>query len=229
MTKEEFENNISKPAIQFQVGGFKPQESLTASWIGEVTVGKKGESWPEYNGKPMIPICQLNLTELPTKPENLKDIDVITLFIDPNQVPDNQPNGQGWLMRTYADVKSLHKIEKPTIHSSIKPFQLKPIIVEKDFPCWEDCPVEIPEEFDDDNYDLFPNKEGLKIGGWPTLVQSEVFWAPLNQHPAEPEFVFQIDSIEKAHLSWGDNGVAYIGRGTKPGLEHEWVFSWQCY
>lgn len=40
---------------------------------------------------------------------------------------------------------------------------------------------------------------------------------------------FQIDSSEKANLYWGDNGVAYIGRGTKDELKDEWTFSWQCY
>jgi len=229
MTKEEFENKIRKSAIKFQVGGFRPEDSLTSSWIGNVTVKLGDESWPESNGQPMIPICQLNLTELPNRPENLKDIELITLFIDSSELPDDKPNGEGWLIRTYSDIQELEEIEKPNADFPIKQFQLKPEILDNDFPCWEDCPIEVPEEFDEDYYDLFPNQEGIKIGGWPTLVQSEIFWAPFNQHPAEPEFVFQIDSIEKANWFWGDNGVAYIGRGKKPESKNEWTFSWQCY
>ena len=229
MTKEEFENKIKKSAIKFHVGGFRPEENLTASWIGNVTVKGTNESWPESNGQPMIPICQLNLSELTNRPDNLKDIELITLFLDSNELPIDQPNGQGWLLRTYKDVTALEEIEKPSVDFPIKAFQLKPEFVANDFPCWEDCPVEVPDEFDDSYYDLFPNQEGIKIGGWPTLVQSEIFWAPFNQHPAEPEFVLQIDSIEKANWYWGDNGVAYIGRGTKPELKEAWTFSWQCY
>lgn len=229
MTREEFENKIKKSAIRFQVGGFRPSESTTASWIGKVTVAKDGETWPESNGKPMIPICQLNLAELSKRPDNLKDIELITLFVDSENLPDDQPNGEGWLIRTYSNINELKEIEIPMVDFTIKPFQLKPENLEKDFPCFEDCPEEIPEGFDDNYYDLFPNQEGIKIAGWPTLVQSEIFWAPFNQHPAEPEFVFQIDSVEKANWCWGDNGVAYIGRGTKPDYKNEWTFSWQCY
>lgn len=229
MKREEFGNKIKKSAIRFQVGGFRPTESLTASWFGKVTVAKDGESWPESNGNPMIPICQLNLSELSQRPENLQNIELITLFIDSENLPDDQPNGERWLLRTYSSIKELKQIEIPAVDFPIRSFQLKPGGLENDFPCFEDCPIEIPEEFDDNYYDLFPNLEGLKIGGWPTLLQSEILWAPFNQHPAEPEFVFQIDSEEKGNWNWGDNGVAYIGRGTKPGHKNEWTFSWQCY
>jgi uncharacterized protein YwqG len=229
MTKDEFENKIKKSAIVFQVGGFRPIENLTASWIGNITVKGINESWPEFNGQPMIPICQLNLSELTNRPDNLKDIELITLFLDSNELPDDQPNGKGWLLRTYKDLAGLEEIEKPTTNFPIKAFQLKPKFIDNDFPCQEDCPVEVPDKFDDSYSDFFPNQEGIKIGGWPTLVQSEIFWAPFNQHPAEPEFVLQIDSIEKANWYWSDNGVAYIGRGTKSESKEEWTFSWQCY
>lgn len=229
MTKEEFVHKIRKPAIKFQVGGFRPVEDLTASWIGNITVKGVNESWPEFKGQPMIPICQLNLSEFTNKPNNLKDIELLTLFLGANELPKDKPNGQGWLLRTYKDITKLEEIEKPNFDIPVKAFQLKPEPIANDFPCWEDCPIEVPQEFEESYYDLFPNQEGIKIGGWPTLVQSEIFWAPLNQHLAEPEFVLQVDSIEKANLYWGDNGVAYIGRGTKPESKDEWSFSWQSY
>lgn len=133
------------------------------------------------------------------------------------------------MIRTYQDIDELIEIEIPTLDSPIKPFPLKAYKIDVDYPCWEDCPIEIPDEFEDDYYELFPNQGGIKIGGWPTLIQSEIFWAPYNRHPAEPEYVFQIDSIEKANWYWGDSGVAYIGRGTKPNTKDEWTFDWQCY
>lgn len=64
---------------------------------------------------------------------------------------------------------------------------------------------------------------------WHTLIQSEIYWAPYNQHPAKPEYIFQIDSTEKGNWMWGDNGVGYFGRGTKEGHEDEWTIEWQCY
>lgn len=228
MTKQELENQLAKRAIKFQVGGFRPDDSLTASWFGKVLVGKKDDTWPLSNGQPMLPICQLNLAAIPNRPDNLKDIAFIAVFVDANQLPNDTPNGVGWELRTYSSLDELHPLEQKQVESHIKPFQLLAETFERDFPKWEDCPVEIPDEFDDDYYDLFPNQDGIKLGGWPTLVQSEIFWAPFNQHPAEPEFAFQIDSVEKANWQWGDNGVAYFGRGTKPDTKEVWAFSWQC-
>ena len=80
---------------------------------------------------------------------------------------------------------------------------------------------------EDDLGDALENVPGLKLGGWPTLIQSEIFWAPWNRHPASPEYVFQIDSDEKAQWAWGDAGVGYFGRGTAPGRRDEWALSWQ--
>lgn len=47
------------------------------------------------------------------------------------------------------------------------------------------------------NPELLSNVAGTTLGGWPTLIQSEVFWGPSNEYPASPEHVFQIDSTEK--------------------------------
>ncbi|HEX8776147.1 MAG TPA: hypothetical protein VF735_21435, partial [Pyrinomonadaceae bacterium] len=64
--------------------------------------------------------------------------------------------------------------------------------------------------------------------GWPTLIQSEIYWAPWNKHPANPEYVFQINSEEKANWRWGDAGVGHFGRGTGV-AKNQWALSWQCY
>ena len=100
-------------------------------------------------------------------------------------------------------------------------------IVEKDYPCWEDLPVDVSDTIDDKYYDLFQNVDGFKLGGWPSLIQSEIFWAPWNKHPAKPKYVFQIDSDPKANWNWGDGGVGYFGRGTVAGMEDEWAFECQ--
>ena len=60
-------------------------------------------------------------------------------------------------------------------------------------------------------------------------IQSEISWAPWQQHPISPEYVFQIDTSAKANWMWGDNGVGYFGRGTVTGRQDEWALEWQCY
>jgi uncharacterized protein YwqG len=105
---------------------------------------------------------------------------------------------------------------------------MRPKVVEEDYPEWEDVPCAVPPEADDKYYDLFPNVPGFKLGGWPTLVQSEIYWAPGQKHPISPEYVFQIDTTEKGNWMWGDSGVGYFGRGTVAGRRDEWAIEWQC-
>lgn len=229
-TKDEIIKRISRPATIFEVGGFKPDHDLKSSWIGKVLVCKEGETWPESNGKPMIPLCQINLENLQNKPDQLSDIQFITIFMDSEEIPSNdEPNGELWCIRAYKDIDTLVVIDTPVYTSPIKPFQMKAKPIEKDCPAWEDCPIEIPEDFEADYSESFQNHTGIKVGGWPSLIQSEIFWAPFNEHAANPIYVFQIDSVEKANWYWGDSGIAYFGRGTAIGHEDEWTLAWQCY
>ncbi|GAB3957392.1 hypothetical protein GCM10028805_50020 [Spirosoma harenae] len=230
MNKKAFRQAISRKAIRMKVGGFRPLDTPYASWFGRVLLGQPDELWPLSNGKPMLPLCQINLQEFPFKPELVQDIAFITLFIDADTTPvSGNPNGAGWILRTYTSLEDLIPIVQPTFVSAIKPFQMAPEIIDADFPMLEDCPIALPASLEDDYDDLFPNTDGIKLGGWPTLIQGEIDWPPLNQHSTTPTFAFQIDSVEKAHWQWGDNGVAYFGRDSAIGQESEWTFSWQCY
>jgi hypothetical protein len=198
--------------------------------LDELILPHQTKEWPYSGDKPMLPLAQVNVEELHVVPNSLEDIAFITIFIDCEALPiDHNPNGSGWLIRTYKNINSLKPIEPPDQISPIKPFPMKPRVYEKDYPCWEDVAGSVPEELDENYYDLFDNLGGFKIGGWPTLIQAEIFWAPWNKHPANPEYVFQIDTEEKAHWSWGDGGVGYFGRGTAKDHEDTWVLEWQCY
>lgn len=152
---------------------------------------------------------------------------MLTVFVDAAALPDGTPNGEGWLLRAYRDISLLVPLQSPG-GFSVKAMPLFARTVDNDFPCWEDVPIALPPEIADDYPALFPNTGGIKLGGWPTLIQSEVWWAPSNEHPANPEYVFQIDSTEKGQWAWGDQGVGYFGRGTAAGHEDEWTMAWQC-
>ena len=225
---EEFEKSIRKQASVFEIGGFRPPDDPLTSWFGKVKVALPGESWPVSDGTSMIPLAQINLTELPYIPDELSDIQLITVFIDCNSLPIDTPNGEKWALRVYKDLSALVPIEEPDdLNTWLKAFPMKASIAEKDYPCWEDV-WDCPEELDDDYYDLFDNVPGFKIGGWPSLIQSGISWAPWNEHPHKPEYVFQIGTTQKGNWMLGDNGVGYFGRGTG---EHKdkWALAWQCY
>lgn len=220
---------LARPGIKFEIGGFKPSDDLRESWFGRVNVCAPGETWPEFDGRPMHALCQINVRNLLSRPNRLDDIDLIAVFIGPDELPIDTPNGESWHLRAYKDLEALVPLAQRDTNSQIKALPMRPSDFREDFPCWEDVPIPLPEDVAERYYDLFENLSGFKLGGWPTLIQSEIFWAPWNKHPASPEFVFQIDSTEKGNWMWGDNGVGYFGRGTTPGKEDEWALSWQCY
>jgi hypothetical protein len=226
--EESIRAELRRRAIVLEVGGFRPPDDPLASWFGRIAVGAPGEEWPVHNGSPMLPLCQINLTSLPFRPPHLDDMEMIAVFIGPAKLPIDKPNGDGWLLRTYKTLSGLVPIQGPDTRAAIRVFPMRPKVIEDDFPCWEDVPIEVPDEISNDFQDLYENTSGFKLGGWPSLLQGEIFWAPWNRHPAEPEYVFQIDSNEKAGWSWGDDGVGYFGRGTAAGKENEWTLSWQC-
>lgn len=229
MLIDEIRERLGRRAIVLELDDSGPPEHPGASWFGRVNLGEPGERWPRSNGRPMLPLCQINLWDMPFRPPRLDDVAFLTVFVDATDLPLDTPNGEGWCLRAYRDAGSLVPLEAPG-GSRLVPFPLRPRVIERDFPKHEDVPVELlPEPVDKRYYDLFETAEGLKLGGWPTLIQAEIFWAPWNQHPADPEYVFQIDSTDKGNWWWGDQGVGYFGRGTAAGTTDEWTLSWQCY
>jgi uncharacterized protein YwqG len=223
-----YREQLRRRAIRMQVGGFRPPDSPLVSWFGRVNVALPGESWPASGGAPMHPLCQINVVELPFRPAGLEDVQMVTVFIGPSELPYETPNGVGWCLRAYQDVQALVPLEGAPRGSAIRAYPMRPEVVEEDFPCWEDVSIELPESVEERYDDLFPNAGGVKLGGWPSLVQSEIDGPPRDPQAA-PRYVFQIDSVEKAHWQWGDSGVGYFGRGSTPETSSDWFLSWQCY
>ena len=210
---------ISRQAIVLDIGGFRPPDDPLTSWFGKVNVALPAESWPESNGQPMLALCQVNVKELPVMPPHLAGIEMLVVFIGPSELPVHAPNGTNWCLRTYDDVSKLQPLTQPDGGLKLKPFAMRARIVERDYPCLDDAEsmgvsIDDPEEYQE----KYPNIEGFKFGGWPTLIQGPVEW-----DGDDSEFVFQIDSNEKAHWQWGDGGVGYFGR-----RGDEWLLTWQC-
>jgi uncharacterized protein YwqG len=228
MALEKIKAQLKRKASRMVLGGFRPPEEPEASWFGRILLAKPDEDWPVYEGKPMLPLCQLNLGEAPYIPLNLADISLITIFISAATLPLDTPNGIGWELRTYSPLEHLVKIAAPTDENEIRPFPIRWELIEEDYPTWEDVAIELPETIEENYYDLFETQACSKIGGWPSLIQSELYWAPFNQHPANPEYVFQINSEEKAQWMWGDQGTGYFGRGAGQ-TKDTWTLTWQCF
>ena len=191
-------------------------------------VAEKNEIWPIHDDKPMKPLCQINLSNLECKPEILEGIEFITIFIsDEDEIPMTESNGEGWLIRSYSDINNLVQLESLKYESNIKEFQLFSKSVEQDYPMWEDVSIELSEKIEEDYYDLFENKGGFKIGGWPSLIQGPIFSGLDSSN--KTEFAFQIDGVSsyKANFANGDSGVMYFGLDKSNG-ELNWEMTWQC-
>lgn len=221
---------LRRRAIRMEIGGFRPPEGPAGSWFGRVNMALPGEGWPMTDGRPLHALAQIDLTQLPFRPPRLDDLEMIALFITEEALEEDAPNGTGWCLRAYPDLSALVPLEQVQTGSEIEPFPMRAQVVEEDYPKVEDVEdLDLPEEIAERYYELFETAEGFKLGGWPFLAQHVVEWGPPMAHPARPEFVFQIDSTDKGNWYWGDSGLGYFGRGTRPGRTDEWVMSWQGY
>jgi hypothetical protein len=220
---------LRRRALALEIGDFRRPDDPHSSWFGRVNFAAEGEEWPTTDGDPMHALCQINLTEMPFRPPRLDDLEFITVFVGPRELPLDAANGSHWCLRAYSSLSLLVPLAPKQTGTRLKPFAMRPRIIEEDYPMWDDVRVELDQDVADNYYDHFANAPGLKLGGWPTLIQSEIYWAPWNEHPASPEYVFQIDSTEKGNWMWGDSGVGYFGRGTTTGYENAWACAWQCY
>jgi uncharacterized protein YwqG len=224
----ELKERLKRQASKMTVGGFRPSEDLFASWFGRVRVERADEAWPQFEGRPMAALCQMNIAELPYVPERLKGIALVTVFIDPEELPSDSSNGEGWELRAYASLDGLVEVATPSSGQVIKAFPVRWELIEEDYPCWEDLAFDVPRDVGDNYYDVFDNVHCSKVGGWPSLIQSEVSWGAKSRAMGHVEYMFQIDSEEKAQWTWGDTGTGYFGCGTRDGRP-EWVMTWQCY
>ncbi len=215
------------------VGGFRPPEDPFVSWFGKVNLALPGERWPDSAGQPMHALCQLNLAELPFRPPHLDDLAMITVFIGPSQLPVDQPNGDN--CGVYENISGY--FYAPALLSSppgrtrpIKtPFPCVHALWRLTFPSLDDVSEMGIDVGDEEEYgERCHTADGLKLGGWPSLIQSTIYWPSKDEDRISPQYVFQIDTCEKAHWQWGDAGVGYFGRGSADGFKDEWTLTWQC-
>ena len=179
----------------------------------------------------MVGVCPIVVGELPYIPPALSGLALLTLFMRAeNGYPDPSSIDDGcWEIRTYADLATVITVEAPG-QSAVRPFPVRWHEVTDDLPAWNDAfrvlSHEQIDEIEDDFDDIVaPPIKAFKVGGWPAIIQSEIYWAG-KRHPAKPAYVLQIDSDDKTGIIWGDCGVLYIGRGVAD--PSTWALSWQC-
>jgi Domain of unknown function (DUF1963) len=215
---------LQRRACVAQVGGFRPPDDPLTSWMGTVGLGGPADDWPAADGTPMHGLLQLVVRDLPVRPALLDDVELLTLFVA-EELPIDTANGVGWCLRTYDSLDGLRSLEPQS--RALKPFPLAFSQVE-DWPSRDDVPSTLLASWDDhaeEDEERYRAREGLKVGGWPSCVQSEVEWYE-GDGGAIPdvEFVLQVDSDHKVGFVVADAGVLYIGRRRGTGT---WHATWQ--
>lgn len=204
-----------------------------ATLFGAVRLSRAGEMWPQSDGAPMWPLCQLNLTAAPLVPDALRDLALLTVFLDPahSRAPTRIINtadpdpAATWVLRSYT---SLDRLTIPTapIHDS----PLSPRLGAWAGMCPDYANHDMAGHVVDTNANdvLAPDwarqVAQTKLGGWPATVQSEPWW-DYTKTDDTWDFVLQIENEPKAGWhGWGD-GAAYIARSRQ--RPHLWAIDVQ--
>jgi Domain of unknown function (DUF1963) len=204
--------------------------------MGTVRLAAAGDDWPTAGGEPMHGVLQLLTRDLPYRPRALDGVELLTLFVA-EDLPVDTPNGTGWCLRTYASLDGLQPVPRPTwerdprlpkgFDPALKPFPLAFDEVE-DWPGHDNVPFDLIErwrEHTGEDEDRYRAHDGLKVGGWPLCIQSEVEWFEGGDAVSDVEFVLQVDSDVKVGFVVTDSGVFYVGYRGEFGT---WHASWQC-
>ena len=234
---KDLQTRLTRRATLIEVGGFRPPADPSASWFGRVNLALPDEAWPTEGGRSMLPVAQLNLREAPFVPPSLADLEMIMVFFGRGALGTETSNGDGWLVRVYPRLDELCAIGVPDDVASgvsemmsagkpIRPFPIRYSLLEHDYPDWEDAAdLDISDAIADRWEDHFTAARGCKLGGWPSLLQGEIF-AAAHSSPTS-EFVLQLDMVPKANFVFHAEAMCYFARGIGA-ARSTWTFDWQC-
>ena len=198
---------------------FNKDKPILTSMTGGNFWGQKDEIWPIFDSKPMIPIISILTSELPFKSTHFNNIELINVFAYEEGAPIDEQEGSV-VIRTYSDIKGLVPLDKPK--DLTKPcFRIKwkkAIDYPNGYQLEQSLDKEEYQRYLDNNsklMDIYPNHHGVKVGGWPYLIQ-ETYFLKLD----EPDFVFQFDSNDV--FMFCDSGLGYFLKNEKNGWHSHW-------
>lgn len=215
--------SFAKPTIIANVRKQAQDMSAPTSGYGGVFWGAPEEEWPLYDGRHLTAALSLRVHELPTVPDHLKGVALLNIFIDRSEYPEEDG---ATIIRTYTSLDGLQPIDIPV--GAIGDFHGITWKVAIDYPdgimlkyklLWD----EIRKDFDDherrraleqqywdafEKHDIqhaFPNHSGIKIGGWPTMIQVSPVAFLADE---DPSYLLQLDRTDV--YSFYDDGIGYL-------------------
>ena len=215
----------AKPVIIANVKKQTQEMSTISSGYGGVFWGTSNEGWPIYDGRFMVAALSIRVDELPSVPDHLEGIALLNIFIDHSEHPEEDG---ATIIRTYPSLDGLQPIDIPT--KEIADFHSIAWKATTDYPdgtmleyklLWDEIKKDFDdherrraiegqywaqfEEHHDEIQQSFPNHSGLKIGGWPTMIQVSPIAFLADE---DPGYLAQLDST--VIYSFYDDGIGYL-------------------
>ena len=172
-------------------------------------IGFADEEWPATDGLPFVPVLSIHNVELPFTPWFLEGSAFWSLFIAQDRYEHVVRDGS-LVVRKYTSIAGLGQKRAPRgIKSKVLPLRFLEV---RDYPsqtALHEILLDTPKLLSD--YEAradelgkrFPCHHGIKLGGYPYLIQETAFLKRLN-----PNFAVQIDSSSYFH--YGDSGIGYF-------------------
>lgn len=196
----------------------QPKELVSCT--GGVFWGKAGEQWPRSaTGEPLIPWLQIVCTEMKGLYGPFYRKQLVSFFIKENfdEVGAvSKPDASDFVVREYPLGEKLAPLQRP---AGLRRHKFHRVVWKKtpDYPAIS----KYHGLFDDAVYTAlckakrlkFQNRNGIKIGGWPTPLQSP------QRYPGA--YALQIDMTD--NYQYGDSGIGYLSAsgGT-------WYLDFEC-
>ena len=204
---------MALPACRVQRGSkIRSDEAMRDSYFGHISILGAQEAWPEFEGRHLSPVLQINCDEIPIEEHPLKDYAYVTLFALPDE-PCYRFN-QDYVLRVYGPEDELRSVERPEVQLVTKPGKMNFSEIFTKYPNQNDLPAPLKVFLEDRKLeDLYPDDDNgfqTVIGGWPDWMQFSEIWA-------YPEFLFQVDGLDFDDWFWGDCFMLYFFRDSKTG------------
>lgn len=214
---------IAHEAVDCFLGAEAPTSEQPADLVsstGGTFWGRRGEEWPRSaKGKPLIPWLQVVCSEMKGLYGPFYRRQAVCFFLDEGFSDAAAVSNEGvaeFVVRQYAPGEELAPLSRPEALSRHE-FHRVAWTKTPDFPSvskyydlFEDS---VYSAICDDEHFPYENRSGIKIGGWPTPVQTD------QRYPGE--FDLQIDMTK--NYRYGDSGIGYLkARGDR------WHLVFEC-
>ena len=207
MSIEQYFKSLSRRALV--ASELENGDASVLSGQGGHPLCHSGETWPEHEGSPLLTILTVDTRELPFIPNFLKGTEYISLFILQDEW-SHTTEDSSLVVRWYSELPESTLEGGPETEPRLA-LTFREVV---DYPHPDVIDIlladqpELEQEYDqrrDELAEAYPCHTGLKLGGYPYLVQDTAFL-----QEEDPDYEIQLDAT--SFYSFADGGIGYVDR-----------------